>query len=121
MRSVILSILVFGISSCGVVRTGEEGLYRRTLRTVIIENVESCKSLVSPGALVPQVCGRCKISFEPERKRLIIAETDECVRYDAYGCITTGGEPFVVNTVSCRPLAERPVPQRSQPQSVPIR
>ena len=94
--------------SCGVVRTGEEGLQKYTLKTKIIENVEHCESLMKRESLRPQVCGRCKITFDVQKKRLIVAETEECVPYDSYGCTTAFGETFLINTVSCKPLSERP-------------
>jgi len=106
MRKLTLALLILS-ASCGTVRTGEEGLYKYSLRTTIIENVENCESLLKKESLRPQVCGRCKITFEPQRNRLVVAETDECVPYDAYGCYTTFGDTFIINTVSCKPLTER--------------
>jgi len=88
MGKLTLVLLILS-ASCGTVRTGEEGLYKYSLRTTIIENVENCESLLKKESFRPQVCGRCKITFEPQRNRLVIAETDECVPYNAYGCYTT--------------------------------
>ena len=106
MKKLPLALLILS-ASCGTVRTGEEGLYKYSLRTTIIESVENCESLLKRESLRPQVCGRCKITFEPQRNRLVIVETDECVPYNAYGCHTTFGDTFIINTVSCKPLTER--------------
>ncbi len=106
MKRLFFTVLLLS-ASCGIVRTGEEGLYRYTLRTTVIEGVENCESLLKKDSLRPQVCGRCKIIFEAQRNRLVVAETDECVPYDAYGCSTTFGDVFVINTLSCKPLAEK--------------
>jgi hypothetical protein len=106
MRKLTLALLILS-ASCGMVRTGEEELYKYSLRTTIIESVENCESLLKKESLRPQVCGRCKITFEPQRNRLVIAETDECVPYNAYGCYTTFGDTFIINTVSCKPLTEK--------------
>jgi len=106
MRKLTLALLILS-ASCGMVRTGEEGLYKYSLRTTIIENVENCESLLKKESIRPQVCGRCRITFEPQRNRLVVAETDECVPYNAYGCYTTSGDTFIINTVSCKPFTER--------------
>jgi hypothetical protein len=45
MRKLPLALLMLS-ASCGTVRTGEEGLYKYSLRTTIIENVENCESLL---------------------------------------------------------------------------
>jgi len=101
--------------SCGVVRVGEEGLQKYTLKTTVIENVEHCESLIKGEALRPQVCGKCKINLDPQRKRLIVAETDECVPYDSYGCATSFGETFLINTLSCKPLSDKLPKVQEQP------
>ncbi len=101
--------------SCGVVRTGEEGLQRYILRTTVIENVEHCESLMKRESLRPQVCGKCKITFDAKKKRLIIAETEDCVPYDSYGCVTSFGETFLINTLSCKPLSEKLPKVQGQP------
>jgi hypothetical protein len=111
----IALIAIFFSFSCGVVRTGEEGLQRFTLKTTIIENVENCESLIKRESLRPQVCGRCKITFDSQKKRLIVAETDECVPYDSYGCVTSFGETFLINTLSCKALSERLPKVQEQP------
>ncbi len=76
MRKLPLALLILS-ASCGMVRTGEEGLYKYSLRTTIIESVENCESLLKKESLRPQVCGRCKITFEPQRNRLVVAETED--------------------------------------------
>jgi len=106
MKKLPLALLILS-ASCGTVRTGEEGLYKYSLRTTIIESVENCESLLKKESLRPQVCGRCRITFQPQRNRLVVAETDECVPYNAYGCYTISGNTFIINTVSCKPLTER--------------
>ncbi|WP_448583715.1 hypothetical protein [Thermocrinis sp.] len=114
MKRIVFMVLLFSFS-CGVVRTGEEGLQKYTLKTTVIENVEHCESLIKRDALRPQVCGRCKITFDAQRKRLIVAETEECVPYDSYGCATSFGETFLINTLSCKPLSEKLPKVQEQP------
>jgi hypothetical protein len=48
MRKLTLALLILS-ASCGTVRTGEEGLYKYSLRTTIIENVEKLRELAKEG------------------------------------------------------------------------
>lgn len=99
--------LIF-LCACGTIKKWSEGqeqvLKVKTITTKIIEDVASCKSLLDEKSPRPQICGACEISFTGNS--LKVTPTDGCPRYEAFGCTTSDGRVFVINNLSCIPVAE---------------
>ncbi len=69
--------------------------------TDVIEGVLQCRSAIKEGALVPQVCGKCRLELEDGK--LYIKPAEGCPRYNALLCELKSGEIFLINNLSCEP------------------
>lgn len=106
MRKIFFLLGLGFICSCGVVEQTPTPtqLKVRSFNVKIIDDVATCKSLLDDKSLRPQVCGKCNLRFEG--KSLRIEPAEGCPPYEALGCTSTDGKVFVINNVSCAPIAE---------------
>jgi hypothetical protein len=117
-----IAILLFGTTflfGCGTVKNvlgsfeankqsskteSESFIKVKELRIKVIEGVVSCRGLLDDTVARPQACGKCELIQEGQTLKVI--ETEGCVKYNAFGCITKDGKVFVINNLSCEPVAE---------------
>lgn len=102
------ALVTFFLTSCGIIpsqtKTSAEKQIIKTkeLRIKIVEDVINCKSLIDEKKL--DICGKCILKVE--NNRLLIQETDKCVPYQSFGCVTKDGLTFVINNKTCSIVSE---------------
>jgi hypothetical protein len=114
MKKVAIFCSVAFLLGCGSVKgwfengnvkaSSESPLKVRELRIRVIEDVVGCKELLDEKATRPQACGKCELVQEGQTLKVV--ETGGCPQYSALGCTTKDGKVFVINNLSCEPVAE---------------
>jgi hypothetical protein len=114
MKRVVIFCSVAFLLGCGSVKglfesgnakaSSESPLRVRELRVRVIEDVVGCKELLDEKATRPQACGKCELVQEGQTLKVV--ETGGCPQYSALGCTTKDGKVFVINNLSCEPVAE---------------